>query len=68
MINEEKLINWCWCNLQFYNNPENWEDTFIIDILRGYQGTCHTVHDKVISYSKIRSMFYESEEEEEEEE
>lgn len=62
MINKEKLVKWCWENLEFYNNPENWEDTFITDILEGYNGNCHTVEGKALTYSKIRSMFTEYEE------
>lgn len=65
MINKEKLIKWCWNNLQFYNNPESWEETYIIDILNGYNGNCHDVNEKALTYSKIRSMFEETEEEEE---
>ena len=64
MINKEKLIIWCWENLQFYNAPENWEETYIIDILNGYNNTCYTNEDKVLTYSKIRLMFTEYEEEE----
>lgn len=57
MINKEELIEWCWLNLEFYNCPESWEDTYIIDILNGYNGTCYTKDGKVITYSRIRSMF-----------
>lgn len=53
----KKLIEWCWLNLEFYNNPESWEDTYIIDILNGYNGTCYTKDGKVITYSQIRGMF-----------
>ena len=59
MISKEKLIKWCWENLQFYNAPKNWEDTYIIDILSSYNGTCHKVDGTIITYSKIRSMFEE---------
>lgn len=65
MLNKEKLIEWAWTNLEFTNCPENWEDSYITDIIAGYQGSCHTNEGKVITYSKIRLMFEESEEEEE---
>lgn len=61
MINKEKLINWCWYNLEFYNCPESWEDTYIIDILNGYNGSCYNHDGKVFTYSSIRSMFEEYE-------
>lgn len=56
-IREKELIDWAWSNLQFYNSPESWEDTYITDILEGYKGTCYTNDGKVITYEKIRSMF-----------
>ena len=43
-MKKEELIEWCWVNLQFDNCPESWEDTYIADILNGYQGNCHN-HD-----------------------
>ena len=57
MINEEKLINWCWENLEFSNCPENWEDTEIIDILNGYMGTIRDKKGNLLSYGQIRNMF-----------
>lgn len=53
----EELVNWCWLNLQFNNCPESWEDTFIIDIIKGYQGNCHTHDGKFYTYKQIRDMF-----------
>ena len=58
-MDKNKLITWAWNNLEFYNCPESWEETYIIDILNGYNGTCHDVNGKVYSYSKIRAMFEE---------
>ena len=58
-MDKNNLIMWAWNNLEFYNCPESWEDTYIIDILNGYNGTCHDVNGKVYSYSKIRAMFEE---------
>lgn len=57
MKNKEELIEWCWLNLEFYNNPENWEDTYIIDILNGFNGNCYTKDGKVVTYSQIRGIF-----------
>lgn len=62
MLNKEKLIDWCWLNLEFTNGPENWEDTYIIDIINGYDGRCHTKDRKSISYYEIRKMFKEDDE------
>lgn len=62
MLNVEKLIDWCWCNLEFDNCPENWQETYIEDIINGYNGNCHTVKGKSLSYSDIRLMFMEEEE------
>ena len=59
MLNKEKLIEWAWNNLEFTNCPETWEDTYIIDILNGYNGNCHTVEGKTLTYDKIRTMFTE---------
>lgn len=61
MINKEKLVEWCWENLEFNNNPETWEDTYIVDILNNCNGDCHTKEGKALSYNKIRNMFYEDE-------
>lgn len=61
MINKEKLIEWAWLNLEFTNSPETWKDTYIIDILNGYNNNCHDVYGHVLTYSEIRSMFYEEE-------
>lgn len=66
MLNEEKLIEWCWENLNFSNNPNSWEETFITDILNGYNGDCHTSDGKAITYRKIREMFTEEDEEDDE--
>jgi len=63
MINKKKLIDWSWENLEFYNCPETWEDTYIIDILNGYNGNCCTKDGEALSYSKIRTMFTEDDEE-----
>ena len=52
----EELVNWCWLNLEFDNCPDNWQDTFIIDIIKGYQGDCHTHDGKTYSYNEIRDM------------
>lgn len=51
------LIDWCWINLQFDNSPETWRDTFIDDILNGYNGNAHMHDRKAITYSEIRSKF-----------
>ena len=60
MINKEKLIEWCWNNLEFYNAPENWEETYIIDILNGYNGTAlKNDGSEWLTYSHIREMFTE---------
>lgn len=64
MLNKEMLIEWCWYNLQFYNNPADWTDTYIIDIINGYQGSCHGNDGKLYSYNEIRMAFTEYEEEE----
>lgn len=53
----EELVNWCWINLQFDNCPESWNDTYIVDILNGYQGNCHDHEGKAYSYEQIRDMF-----------
>lgn len=52
----EELVNWCWLNLEFDNCPDNWQDTFIIDIIKGYQGDCHTHDGKAYTYHEIRNM------------
>ena len=59
MINEKNLIEWCWTNLRFDNCPENWEDTYIIDILNGYQGTCYNFAGNIFTYADIRAEFTE---------
>lgn len=64
MLNIEELKEWCWANLQFSNCPENVEETFVEDIINGYQGTCHDYNGKFYSYSEIRQMFEEHEENE----
>lgn len=56
-MKNEKIIEWCIQNLEFNNNPESWEDTYIIDIINGYNGTCYTKNGKIMTYSKIRNMF-----------
>lgn len=67
-LKRKELIEWCWCNLEFTNAPENWEDTYIIDIINGYSGMARKAENsKLISYSDIRFMFQEDDEEEEEE-
>lgn len=57
MIDKDNLIDWCWYNLQFNNVPENWQDTYIEDILNGYNGSCHDNDGYVHTYSQIRNMF-----------
>lgn len=59
MLNKDALIEWGWINLEFYNNPDSWEDTYIIDIINGYNGNCHTKTGKTLTYNQVRSMFYE---------
>lgn len=59
MINEEKLKFWCFQNLTFNNNPKDWNDTYIVDILNGYNGTCYATDGKVFTYQQIRNMFKE---------
>lgn len=56
-LREKELIDWAWSNLQFYNNPESWEETYITDILVGCKGTCYTNDGNVITYKEIRNMF-----------
>lgn len=56
-MKKEELIEWCWVNLQFDNCPESWKDTYIVDILNGYQGNCHNHDGKAYKYSEIRNMF-----------
>lgn len=57
VLKKDELIEWCWNNLEFYNAPETWEDTYITDILEGKSGMCLTTDEKWIKYSKIREMF-----------
>mgnify|MGYP004479780981 CR=1 FL=1 len=59
MINKEKLIEWCWDNLEFYNCPESWEDTYIVDILNGYNGDARMKNGTLLRYYQIRDMFRE---------
>jgi len=63
MLNVEKLKEWCWLNLQFYNCEETVEETYVDDIINGYQGNCHDVDGHALSYSQIRAMFIEDDEE-----
>lgn len=60
-IREKELINWAWLNLEFYNSPEDWQDTYITDILEGCKGTCYTNDGKAITYEEIRNMFEQKE-------
>lgn len=53
----KKLIEWCWNNLSFDNDPETWRNTYIIDILNGYNGDCHGKDGKAYRYQEIRNMF-----------
>lgn len=53
----EKMKEWCWLNLEFTNNPETWEDTYIVDIINDYNETCHTIEGKVMTYQQIRNIF-----------
>ena len=55
----KKLIEWCWENLEFYNSPDNWKDTYIVDIINNYKGYCYTKNGKKLTYNEIRNMFYE---------
>lgn len=57
MIDKDNLVKWCWYNLQFNNVPETWQDTYIEDILNGYNGSCHDSDGYVHTYSQIRDMF-----------
>lgn len=57
MLDKESLIEWCWLNLAFNNSPNDWTDTYIIDIVNGYEGTAHTQDGDIITYSKIRTIF-----------
>ena len=59
MINKEKLIEWCWDNLQFSNCSDNWEETEIVDILNGYNGDVLMKNGSHIKYYQIRDMFRE---------
>ena len=68
MLNVEELKRWAWFNLQFYNVPENVDDTFVDDIINGYSGTCHDVDGHALSYSEIRAMFTEYDDDDDEEE
>lgn len=63
-MENKKLINWCLENLEFNNNAESWEDTYIVDIIKGYDGTCYTKDGKIMTYNKIRNMFDNEREEE----
>lgn len=56
-IDKEALIEWAWCNLRFTNDPESWEDTYIEDILNGYNNSCYDNDGYAYSYSQIREMF-----------
>lgn len=56
-MNKQDLINWCWENLQFNNDPENWKDTFIIDIINGYNGICYDKEGSPYWYYEIRNLF-----------
>lgn len=58
-MKKENLIEWCFENLEFTNCPNDWTKTYIVDILNGYQGTCHSKDGKVYTYSQIRNMFVE---------
>lgn len=57
MLDKEALIEWCWLNLAFNNNPKSWTDTYIIDILNGYKGKARKNDGGIITYSKIRTIF-----------
>lgn len=63
-LKRKELIEWCWYNLEFTNNPVNWEDTYIIDIINGFSGMARRKSGSLISYAEIREMFEEYEEEE----
>ena len=57
MIDKNSLIDWCWCNIQFNNTPETWQDTCVVDILNGYNGSCHDNNGYAHTYQDIRNMF-----------
>lgn len=63
MLNKEKLKEWAWDNLKFNNCPENIDDTYILDIINGYQGNCHDHSGKSWTYQEIRNKFTEYKEE-----
>ncbi len=54
---EKQLIDWCWDNLKFNNDPETWLDTYIVDILDGYAGKCQDINGKEYDYYQIRELF-----------
>lgn len=56
-IKIQKLIKWCWENLQFYNNPESWKESYIQDIVNDYQGNTYDKNGKSWSYQEIRNRF-----------
>jgi hypothetical protein len=60
-LREKELIEWAWLNLQFYNSPENWQETYITDILADCKGSCYKNDGKVITYEEIRTMFEQKE-------
>lgn len=60
-LREKELIEWAWLNLQFYKSPENWQETYITDILAGCKGSCYKNDGKVITYEEIRTMFEQKE-------
>lgn len=53
----QKLVAWAWENLEFNDCPDDPADSYIIDILRGYNGDCHTKTGKTMTYAQIRFMF-----------
>ena len=57
MLRKKELIDWCWENLMFDNCPKTWENTYIVDIINGYKGTCRKHDGTLITYTKIRTMF-----------
>jgi hypothetical protein len=65
MLKIEELKEWCWVNLRFDNCPEIVEDTYVEDIINGYNGDCYTNDGKVMKYWEVRDMFTEYDEEEE---
>lgn len=60
ILKKNELVDWCWEHLEFNNCPENWTETYIVDILEGYKGQAlRSDTGEWISYSTIRENFIE---------